>query len=160
MRAIGGLIGNDLGQMRVQFNARDWVIEPAYRDDNLGLWDFEGEPPQNSEAIDLMIDAARVRQEEGDGPGEPSAMPEASDGPGPCLRRRMNRLCSLVIRNGTARMASNGSTGPASGRLLRRRATHIGSTPCWTAPRICVGGCTDWRDRLGPVALTRAAAPG
>src|SRR6185437_10274220 len=38
MRAIGGLIGNDLGQMRVQFNARDWTIEPAYRDDNLGLW--------------------------------------------------------------------------------------------------------------------------
>ena len=25
MRAIGGLIGNDLGQMRVQFNARDWA---------------------------------------------------------------------------------------------------------------------------------------
>jgi nitric oxide reductase NorD protein len=72
MRAIGGLIGNDLGQMRVQFNARDWVVEPAYRDDNLGLWDFEGEP-QSSEAIELMIDAARVRQEEGDGRVEPAA---------------------------------------------------------------------------------------
>lgn len=77
MRAIGGLIGNDLGQMRVQFNARDWTIEPAYRDDNLGLWDFEGEPPQSSEAIDLMIDAARVRQEEGDGPVERSAARES-----------------------------------------------------------------------------------
>jgi uncharacterized protein YegL len=77
MRAIGGLIGNDLGQMRVQFNARDWVIEPAYRDDNLGLWEFEGEPPQSSEAIDLMIDAARVRQEQGDGRVEPSAAPES-----------------------------------------------------------------------------------
>lgn len=91
MRPIGGLIGNDLGQMRVQFNARDWTIEPAYRDDNLGLWDFEGEPPQSSEAIDLMIDAARVRQEEDDGRAEPSAatqsvgrarpMPAAPDEP-------------------------------------------------------------------------------
>ena len=77
MRAIGGLIGNDLGQMRVQFNARDWVIEPSYRDDNLGLWEFEGEPPQSSEAIDLMIDAARIRQEQGDGRVEPSATPES-----------------------------------------------------------------------------------
>ena len=86
MRAIGGLIGNDLGQMRVQFNARDWVIEPAYRDDNLGLWEFEGEPPQSSEAIDLMIDAARIRQEQGDGRVEPSARPRASGGPDPGLR--------------------------------------------------------------------------
>jgi hypothetical protein len=39
-RAIGGLLGNDLGQMRVQFNARTYVVEPVYRDDNLGLWDF------------------------------------------------------------------------------------------------------------------------
>ena len=83
MRPIGGLIGNDLGQMRVQFNARDWTIEPAYRDDNLGLWNFEGEPPQNSEAINLMIEAARVRQEEGDGQGEPSAMTERVGRAGP-----------------------------------------------------------------------------
>jgi nitric oxide reductase activation protein len=39
-RAIGGLLANDLGQMRVQFNARTYVAEPLYRDDNLGLWDF------------------------------------------------------------------------------------------------------------------------
>ena len=39
-RRIGGLLGNDLGQMRVQFNARTYVVEPVYRDDGLGLWDF------------------------------------------------------------------------------------------------------------------------
>lgn len=39
-RNIGGLLGNDLGQMRVQFNARTYVVEPPYRDDNQGLWDF------------------------------------------------------------------------------------------------------------------------
>lgn len=48
-RHIGNLLGNDLGQTRVQFNARDYVVQPVYRDDNLGLWDFEEEarrPPQ------------------------------------------------------------------------------------------------------------------
>jgi nitric oxide reductase NorD protein len=37
-RSIGGLLGNDLGQMRVQFNPRTYVVEPAYRDDHQGLW--------------------------------------------------------------------------------------------------------------------------
>ena len=39
-RSIGGLLGNDLGQMRVQFNPRTYVVEPAYHDDNQGLWEF------------------------------------------------------------------------------------------------------------------------
>ena len=26
--------------MRVQFNARTYVVEPVYRDDGLGLWHF------------------------------------------------------------------------------------------------------------------------
>lgn len=42
-RHIGNLLGNDLGQTRVQFNARNHVVQPAYRDDNLGLWAFEDE---------------------------------------------------------------------------------------------------------------------
>ena len=39
-RRIGVLLGNDLGQLRAQFNAKTYVVEPAYRDDNMGLWDF------------------------------------------------------------------------------------------------------------------------
>ncbi|HLJ64675.1 MAG TPA: VWA domain-containing protein [Stellaceae bacterium] len=39
-REVGGLLGNDLGQMRAQFNAKTYVAEPPYRDDNSGLWDF------------------------------------------------------------------------------------------------------------------------
>ncbi len=43
-RRIGNLLGNDLGQTRVQFNARDHVVQPVYRDDNLGLWDLPPDP--------------------------------------------------------------------------------------------------------------------
>jgi len=66
-RPIGGLLGNDLGQMRVQFNARTYVVEPAYRDDGLGLWDFGGQAEAAPDLIDLMVEAARLRQDAGEG---------------------------------------------------------------------------------------------
>ncbi len=36
--AIGSILANDLGQMRVRFDPAAYRIEPLYRDDNLGLW--------------------------------------------------------------------------------------------------------------------------
>ena len=55
-RRIGGLLGNDLGQMRLQFNARTYVVEPAYRDDNMHLWEL---PETPDDALSMSIDAAR-----------------------------------------------------------------------------------------------------
>ncbi len=60
-RAIGSLLGNDLGQMRVQFNPRTHVVEPAYRDDNLGLWDFGDQAEATGEA-ETIIQSARIEQ--------------------------------------------------------------------------------------------------
>jgi nitric oxide reductase NorD protein len=61
-REIGMLLGNDLGQMRVQFNAKTYVVEPIYRDDGLGLWDFGQNAPPSSEAVELTVDAARIER--------------------------------------------------------------------------------------------------
>jgi nitric oxide reductase activation protein len=61
-RTIGSLLGNDIGQMRVQFNAKTYIVEPAYRDDNLGLWDFGEPPPQESDQAETILDAAHVKQ--------------------------------------------------------------------------------------------------
>jgi nitric oxide reductase NorD protein len=61
-RGIGMLLGNDLGQMRVQFNAKTYVVEPVYRDDGLGLWDFGENAPSSGETLDLAVDAARIEQ--------------------------------------------------------------------------------------------------
>lgn len=58
-RRIGGLLGNDLGQMRVQFNPKSYVVEPAYRDDNLGLWAFPDTPPDTPDS-ETMLEAAKV----------------------------------------------------------------------------------------------------
>jgi hypothetical protein len=61
-RTIGSLLGNDIGQMRVQFNAKSYIVEPAYRDDNLGLWDFGEPPPQESEQAETILDAVHIKQ--------------------------------------------------------------------------------------------------
>lgn len=63
-REIGMLLGNDLGQMRVQFNAKTYTVEPVYRDDGLGLWDFGEDAPPSSETLDIVVEAARVEQRE------------------------------------------------------------------------------------------------
>ena len=55
-RTIGGLLGNDLGQMRVQFNARTYVVEPLYRDDHQGLWDLPASTaPADVEALQESV---------------------------------------------------------------------------------------------------------
>src|SRR5215472_9318685 len=75
-RSIGGLLGNDLGQMRVQFNPRTYVVEPAYRDDNQGLWEMPstagaiGETLYESVRFEQSetLEADRQRERGGDGP--------------------------------------------------------------------------------------------
>lgn len=61
-RSIGGLLGNDLGQMRAQFNAKTYVVEPVYRDDNQGLWDFGVATPAPEN--ETFIDSVRFEQNE------------------------------------------------------------------------------------------------
>jgi nitric oxide reductase NorD protein len=61
-REIGGLLGNDIGQTRMQFNRRSYVVEPAYRDDNMALWDFGDQP--NAPTDEIATGSARVEQRE------------------------------------------------------------------------------------------------
>ena len=79
-REIGGLLGNDLGQMRVQFNARTYVVEPAYRDDNMHLWELP-DAPDNAMSITVRR-SARASEGGDDGekrPGEGAPAPRARD---------------------------------------------------------------------------------
>ena len=74
-RRVGGLLGNDLGQLRLQFNAKSYVVEPAYRDDGLGLWNQPADPhAAPPDEIEMIVDAARVeRQEQEGGDASPDA---------------------------------------------------------------------------------------
>lgn len=93
-RRIGGLLGNDIGQMRLQFDARTYVVQPAYRDDNMGIWDFERDDDQVPVEIEAMLEGARIeqragdsgRREEGeDGDTERGKLVEAQDDDGPVV---------------------------------------------------------------------------
>lgn len=77
-RAIGGLLGNDLGQLRLQFNAKTYVVEPAYRDDNMHLWDL---PETPDDALSMTVDAARGSDDGGgeQQPGDGAPAPRARD---------------------------------------------------------------------------------
>jgi len=65
-REIGGLLGNDLGQMRLQFDFKNYVVEPPYRDDNLGLWDFESQPDAPTEEIETASESVRIEEKQED----------------------------------------------------------------------------------------------
>lgn len=76
-RAIGNVLGNDLGQMRVQFNAKTHVVEPPYRDDNLGLWAPGEDEPPPPEKDPVVIEGARMRRADDDPPQRQSEQEEA-----------------------------------------------------------------------------------
>lgn len=55
LRDIASRLGNDIGQMRLQFNHRDYVVEPAYRDDNGHLWQHpDYSPPELQPVADEL----------------------------------------------------------------------------------------------------------
>lgn len=63
-RALGSVLGNELGQMRVQFDPRAPTLEPLYRDDHAGLWRQE---PQPAAEEPELADAARREATRGGG---------------------------------------------------------------------------------------------
>lgn len=77
-RRIGGLLGNDLGQMRLSFNPKTHVVEPAYRDDNLGLWEVDTAAPAEGETA---YESLRTGREDGEGGDEPPSGPAGERAP-------------------------------------------------------------------------------
>lgn len=51
-RALGSVLANDLGQMRVRFDPQQYVVPPPYRDDNTYLWQYPDAPPESVKALD------------------------------------------------------------------------------------------------------------
>jgi nitric oxide reductase NorD protein len=82
-RRIGSTLGNDLGQMRVQFDANGYAVQPPYRDDNTGLWHFDQELGEDGSQLELEgvrrieSDVPAVKQRE---QGEPEERPARCSG--------------------------------------------------------------------------------
>ena len=58
LRQAASLLGHDIGQMRLQFDARNWVATPAYRDDNAHLWLPDDD--QDEQQVAELPEGARV----------------------------------------------------------------------------------------------------
>ena len=57
MRRTASLLGNDIGQLRMQFNARLYVVVPAYRDDNTHLWEPDPQSPPTTTPLSAPTNA-------------------------------------------------------------------------------------------------------
>lgn len=78
-RVIGGALGHEVGQQRLGFNARSYVVEPAYRDDGWGLWAVDPTDPPDAETAELLAEAARMNRGETDDAGRnPERDPDAA----------------------------------------------------------------------------------
>ncbi len=177
-REIGMLLGNDLGQMRVQFNARTYVVEPLYRDDGLGLWDFGETTPPAGEVVELPIDAVRRKRQET--PGAEAAKrragaDRAAGRPCPAGRARpaRDRHRALSRMGPRARHRTPGLDRRARSSSKSRGSAHHRATRS-PAPMCCGAGLDGWcgvsgsdagfvsADRMtGMIStLTRCSTPG
>ena len=145
-RAFASILGNDLGQLRIQFNARDYRALPEYRDDNTYLWDFPPDKLPPPEAVRLQAEfrtsgeAAVVRPESAAAAdGEPAAQVEAVSYSYPEWDARLELLrqgwCTLLEESSQAAalrpLAGAASAQPEAsmvaipGKLRRRRMRRV-----------------------------------
>lgn len=136
-REIGMLLGNDLGQMRVQFNAKTYVVEPLYRDDGLGLWDFGDNAPNADDVLDHEIDTARTEQQEGDGRAEADrdrttnepigrAKPTAPDPRGVVIAKYPEWDSAAAIERPEWTTVREIAVSPGDPRLIENALDHAG----------------------------------
>jgi hypothetical protein len=76
--AIARVLGHDLGQMRIPFDAKSYLVEPAYRDDGLGLFDLDDHDEADPDTLEVMLDAARMESAPPDDGAEPEGGAEAA----------------------------------------------------------------------------------
>ncbi|WP_434106766.1 nitric oxide reductase activation protein NorD [Paraburkholderia caffeinilytica] len=84
-RHLGNLLGNDLGQMRIQFNAKTYTPAAIYRDDNSGLWDLPptAVAPVSGDAAPERTVAPRESEGAGELPPDQATPPkQMADRPG------------------------------------------------------------------------------
>lgn len=105
-RRLGSVLGNDLGQMRIQFNPRHYLVEPAYRDDHVGLWQIERAPSEAGDAQET--ESARPVQDSSRTPERRRESPELAlesrD-----ARSAHGRARSANVERGTQRGALDGA---------------------------------------------------
>jgi nitric oxide reductase NorD protein len=112
LREAASRLGNDIGQMRLRFNDKTYVVEPAYRDDNAVIWNHA------LEEADLATAAREAGEERGARPGGEgrTAQPPRQD---PSGAARAAGEASAGVRG----VAASPGAGPDAG-VLSTLARH------------------------------------
>ena len=141
-RSAASRLGHDLGQMRLQINARSWRPEPGYRDDNAWMWP------------DGAADDAQAVAAPSSGPdGDAAQSPPRNAGVLPEWDRLIGRLRQRwvqVLEHGPAEAAPS---APASPQLLRAVRAALAQRAATQRAR----QCADSGERFDDDALVRAA---
>jgi hypothetical protein len=82
VRAIASRLGNDIGQMRLPFNARTYRVHAAYRDDGSWLWQADVQAPASETTLAAQA-ATGAAGTDADGPAAQALAAAASDADGP-----------------------------------------------------------------------------
>ena len=138
-RAIASILANDLGQMRMRFEPRDYAVPAPYRDDNSYLWDFGDADTPPDEAIALQQSGARP-------PPPTDARNAASDGQLPEGIDEMTELGRFTYPEWDRRLE----------RLRPDWCTVIEKLPAWQGFRAPRGQAMAGGERIPPLALPRA----
>ncbi|WP_158590512.1 nitric oxide reductase activation protein NorD [Noviherbaspirillum cavernae] len=116
-REIASILANDLGQMRVRFNAQQYAVSPAYCDDNSCLWDYAGSSAPAPMEQDIEVKGARLEQAEAAPDATPVSVEAATSATFsyPEWDYRINACregwCTVVERADGPRLASVRSAG-------------------------------------------------
>jgi len=65
LRNMASILGNDIGQMRLQFNDREYLVQPSYRDNNQFIWELQ-EQDEDRKPLDVNIRLSSDAQSEHD----------------------------------------------------------------------------------------------
>ena len=167
---VGKILGNDLGQMRVRFVQDLYAVQPAYRDDNSFLWEFELDappdtPPEESlsrssvqiEATDQEAETAMHVSPIEQPPGQRFIYPEWDYRENllrdawATVHDRLARDATEIISNGRQRSLVRGVSLDTRSRTLDRgvrlRRQHEGESLDLNA---AVESRISWRARITP----------
>ena len=138
-RAIASILANDLGQMRVRFEPRDYAVPAPYRDDNSYLWDFGDADTPPEEAIALQQSGARS-------PPPTDARNAGSDDRPPEGIDEMTELGRFTYPEWDRRLE----------RMRPDWCTVIEKLPAWQGLRAPSERAKTGGERIPPLALPRA----
>lgn len=165
VRALASRLGNDIGQMRLPFNARTWRMHAAYRDDGSFLWEPQALAPASDTTLAAQAAAAGGTPRDAGAPAQAVAPPPASvvepGAPGgePPLRypewdERIGRYrphwCEVHVRTAAPGPAPTLPPPPRATRRLARALADLRGGPSRAAGR------ASWGDDFHPAALLDA----